>query len=226
MIQTQSQRQVQKVTESNGISGRLITVSDPASAASEAYRTLRAKLLLYEMADQRPRVILVTSSGRAEGKSTVCANLGAALAQVGESTLIMDCNFRAPAMHEIFSLSDAQGLTEVLSGECTLREAHQEPLPGLKVLAAGAVSSDPDTLPDPRSLARLLYDVRQEFDYVLLDSSPLGMVSDSAILAAHADGVLLTMDMRKTGRDELYRAMRGLRDAGANVLGTVMNSAA
>lgn len=225
MPRTRSKGQVQRDMKGSRLSEGLITVSDPSNAASEAYRALRSRLLLHAMGDNQSKVILVTSYGSAEGKSTVCANLSVVLAQAGENTLIVDCDFRAPVIGDIFGLSGAQGLTDVLSGAHVLREVCREPLPGLKVLPAGAVASDPELLPDVRKLEGVLADARKEFDYVLLDSSPLGMVSDSALLAAQADGVLLTLDTNKTRREDLQRAMRGLREAGANVLGTVINNA-
>jgi capsular exopolysaccharide synthesis family protein len=99
------------------------------------------------------------------------------------------------------------------------------PLPDLelKVLTAGALPPNPAELLDSRRFAELLASVRAEFDYVLVDSSPTGMVSDPLILATQGDGVLLTLDARKTRRGDVRRAMRGLTTVGANVLGTVMN---
>jgi capsular exopolysaccharide synthesis family protein len=212
----------QKDTNSS-VSGHLVTVSDPTSAASEAYRTLRTSLL-YAQIDTPPTVVLVTSPGAAEGKTTVCANLGVVLAQAGKDTLIIDCDFRKPAIHKIFGLHNTRGIVNFLAAECALEEVYQEPHPGLKVLTAGALPPNPAELLLSQRFSELLVAVRGSFDYVLLDSSPLKLSSDPAALAARADGVLLTFNAQKTPKRDVRQAMRALATVGANVLGTVMNN--
>jgi capsular exopolysaccharide synthesis family protein len=223
MTHFQTGEEAQKATERD-LSGCLITVLDPTDAASEAYRKLRTNLL-YALVDAPPKVIMVTSPGSAEGKSTICANLGVVLAQAGKNTLIMDCDLRRPMMHEIFGLSSAGGLVEALMGDLTLQEACREPLedPNLKVLTVGAIPPNPAEFLESRRFSAFLATIQAEFDYVLVDSSPTGLVSDPLILAARVDGVLLTLDAHKTRRGDVRRAMRSLTTVGAEVLGTVMN---
>jgi capsular exopolysaccharide synthesis family protein len=224
MTHSLPQKEVQKATDGRNLSGSLVTALDPTDAASEAYRRLRTNLL-YAFVDAPPSVIMVTSPGSAEGKSSVCANLGVVLAQAGKNTLIVDCDLRRPMMREIFGLPGSDGLVNVLVGEQALQDVYQEPLPDveLKVLTAGILPPNPAELLDSRRFSELLATVRAEFDYVLVDSSPAGMVSDPIILATKVDGVLLTLDARKTRRGDVRRAMRGLTTVGADVLGTVMN---
>jgi capsular exopolysaccharide synthesis family protein len=227
MTHAQTGRRVRKNAEDNSLDGRLVTVHDPSSAASEAYRMLRANLL-YAAVDAPPKVLLVTSPGPAEGKSTLCANLGVVLAQSGKRTLVIDCDLRRPVMHQIFGLHNTSvGLVNVVVGERTLQEACQEPLPdlGLKVLTVGALPPNPAEFLASRRFAEVLATARETFDYVVLDSSPMGQVSDPTAIAVQADGVLLTLDASKTRKGSVQRAMRGLNAVGANVLGTVMNNA-
>jgi capsular exopolysaccharide synthesis family protein len=221
----QSEIPAQKETRSEGISGCLVTVLDPASVASEAFRTLRTNLL-YAPADTSPKVIVVTSPGSAEGKSTVCANLGVVLAQAGKNTLIIDCDFRRPAMHKIFGLRNTYGIVDVLLGQHSLQEVYQEALPGvgLKLLATGPLTHTPTELLGSQHLSELFASVRKQFDYVLVDSSPTGLVSDPTILAAQGDAILLTLDAQRTRKREVQKAMRSLTAVGINVLGTVMNN--
>lgn len=96
-------RQAKKEAEANALSGRLITILDPNSAASEAYRTLRTNLL-YSLVDTPPKVIVLTSPNPREGKSTTCANLGIVLAQGEKRTLLVDCDLRKPVVHKVFGL--------------------------------------------------------------------------------------------------------------------------
>lgn len=206
------------------ISEQLVTLLDPAGSASEAYRGLRTNLL-YGQVDKPPKVILVTSPSVKEGKSTACANLGVVLAQGGKDVLVMDCDFRRPAIHTVFGLPNARGAVNALAGECELQEAYQEFLPGLKVLTVGALPPNPAELLMSRRFTELLISVQQGFDYVLLDSPPTKVCSDAAIVAAQSDAVLLTFDAQTTRKGDVRRAVHSLEAVGANVLGTVMNKA-
>jgi capsular exopolysaccharide synthesis family protein len=204
-------------------SGRLVTVLDPTNPASEAYRILCTSLLYTLAGSSLQAAIVVTSPGRAEGKSTVCANLGVVLAQAGNRTLILDCNLREPAIHRIFGLPITPGIAEVIGDNCDLEEACQEPLSGLKVLTAGATIPKPTEVLSSQRFLELVVNARQEFDYVLIDSPPTANLPDPGIIATQGDGVLLVLDAQKTDRKNLHRAARTLNAAGANILGTVMN---
>lgn len=202
----------------------LATISDPTSVAAEAYRTLRTNLL-YALVDNPPKVIVVTSPGPREGKSTTCANLGVVLAQADKSTLILDCDLRKPQVHSLFELRNLRGMTDVLRGEASLLEVCQEPLVGLKAATAGLPPPNPAELVGSSRFAELVGRAREMFDYVLIDAPPVEVVSDPVILATQADGVLLVLDAQNTRKRTLRRSVRSLRTVGAKVLGTVMNKA-
>ena len=205
------------------LSGSLITVADPRGAASEEYRSLRTSLL-YSLVDTPPKVVVVTSAGPSEGKSRTCANLGVVLAQVDKQTLIVDCDMRKPTIHKIFGLRNLRGLVNVLAGEHGLHDVCQEALPGLKAITTGPVPPNPAELLSSRRFTELLNQAREEFDYVLLDVPPVAAVSDPAIAATQADGVLLVIDSQSTRKGSVRQAMHSLEGVGANVLGTVMNN--
>lgn len=218
-----ARRRQRKEDEARDLSGRLITVLDPTSVAAEAYRSLRTNLL-YALVDNPPRVIVLTSPGPREGKSTTCANLGVVLTQADKRTLIIDCDFRKPVLHKVFGLRNIYGVVDVLVGQHTLEEVWHEPLSGLKVLTVGPVPPNPAELLGSRRFAQFLASVRRDFDYVLIDAPPVGLVSDPAILATQGDGVLLVLDAQNTRKGALRESMRSLEAVGANVLGTVMNN--
>ena len=201
----------------------LITISDPLGAAAEAYRTLRANLF-YALVDDPPRTIVLTSPGPGEGKSTTCANLGVVMAQAGKSVLVLDCDLRRPSMHRVFGLRNFDGLVDVLVGRREPQEIWQEPLQDLKVLTVGDIPPNPAELLGSRRFADFLARTRNEFDYVLLDAPPVGLVSDPVILATEADGVLLVVDAQNSRKASLRHSIRSLQGVGAKVLGTVMNS--
>jgi capsular exopolysaccharide synthesis family protein len=205
-----------------GLHGGLVTLRDPDGAASEAYRIVRTNLV-YAPAKLPPNVIVVTSANPGEGKTTATANLGVALAQAGKETLIVDGDLRRPSLHELFRTRNPEGLSSVLTGEREPREVWQQPIPGLKLLTAGRLASGPTELLGSRGLAEFLRQARTEFQYVLVDTPHVGQRSDSVLLAANADGVLLVLDPRRTPKRSLRRALHDLGGVGAEVLGLVVN---
>ena len=205
-------------------SERLVTLLDPAGPASEAYRSLRTNLL-YAAMDAPPTVILITSPGSADGKSTTCANIAMVLAQAGKETLVIDGDLREPSLHKFFGVQNVNGLVNVLSGEYGLSEVCAEPFPGLKMIPTGPIPPYQAELLSSDRFAELLDQARRLFDYVLIDSPPTALVSDPMIIAAQADAVLLVLNSEETGKGSLRMAMRDLEAVGANVLGTVMNKA-
>ncbi len=214
---------VQKVTKTDDdLTKYLTTFLQPDSSGSEAYRSLRTNLL-YSFADNPPKSILLTSPGPGEGKSVTCANLGVVLAQADKRTLIVDCDFRRPTIHKLFGLKNTLGIADVLIGERKLQEGWMEPTPRLKVLSVGYIPPNPAELLNSRHFSEFLASVRDEFDYVLLDSAPLAVVSDAAIVAVRADGVLFVVDAQKTRKRAVQRSIRSLEAVGANVLGAIMN---
>jgi capsular exopolysaccharide synthesis family protein len=201
----------------------LVSVSDPMSAGAEAYRSLSTNLL-YAGGDGAPEVVLLTGPGTGEGKSTTCANLAVVIVQAGRSVLLVDCDLRKPALHSMFGLRNVFGLVDVLSGERNLQDVYQEPMTGLKMVTAGPAQPIPAEVLSSGRFSAFLQEVRQEFDYILLDAPPVESTSDPAFLATQVDGILLVFDAQGTRKGALRRSIRSLETVGANLLGTVMNN--
>ena len=204
----------------------MVTILEPTSAASEAYRTLGTNLLCPSVVDNPFKVIVLTSPGTDEGKSRICANLGAVLAQAGKSTLVVDCDLRKPTLHKFFGLSNASGMGDVLTGKRKVQEVWiEEPLSGLKIVPAGPMPLEgPVASLSPGRLSKFFDDVRKEFDYVLVDASSVGFALEVINLAAQGDGVLLVLDGQKTSsKSSVRQATSTLEAFGANVLGAVMS---
>lgn len=216
-------RRERKEAKSGDLSERLVTVLDPNGHASEAFRTLRTSLM-YARVDTPPKTIVVTSHGPREGKSTTCANLGVVLAQASKNTLLLDCDFRNPVIHKIFNLRNLRGIVDILIGERSLQEVAHEPLAGLKVVTVGLLPPNPSEIASSRRFAEFLGQVRRDFDYVIIDAPPVGLVADPLVLASQGDGVLLVLDAQNTRKGSVRQAMRSLESVGARVLGTVMNN--
>ncbi len=209
--------------EHGGLSETLVTVVDPTSYVSESYRMMRTNLL-YASVDDPPKVVVLTSASPGEGKSTTVANLGVALSESGKNTLIVDCDLRKPMLHNYFEARNMTGLVDVLTVEREPKDVWHEPMLKLKLITAGPPPLNPAELLGSHRFADFLKQVRQQFDYVLLDTPPVTVVTDSAIVGALGDGVLLVLDAQGTRKNALRRAIRDLESVGARVLGTVLNN--
>ncbi len=126
--------------------------------------------------------------------------------------------------HRAFGTRNILGIVDVLAGEYKLQEVWHEPVPGLKVVNVGPIPPNPAELLGSKRLSDLLANVRKEFDYILIDAPPVGLVSDPAILATQGDGVLLVLDAQHTRKGALRQSVRSLEAVGVIVLGTVMTT--
>ncbi len=195
------------------------------SGIAEAFRKLRTNLQFLAI-DNPPRVIVVTSSMQSEGKSTTAINLALALAEADHKVVLVDGDMRRPGLSKYLDLVGAVGFSTVLSGKVSLDEALQQTrFPGLTVLTSGAIPPNPSELLGSQVAKKLLSELRAEFDYVIVDSTPLLAVADAAILAAGADGVLMVVRFGQTKRDQVNHAVANLENVGAPLLGTVFTIA-
>lgn len=220
---TRLQKKSRPTDEPGDLSDSLVAVADPMSPAAEAYRMMRTNLF-YASVDEPPKVVVLTSAGPSEGKSTTVANLGVSLAEAGKNTLVLDCDLRRPTLHSYFGARNMRGLVDLLTAGRQPQDIWHEPMPRLKLITAGPPPLNPAELLGSRRFAGLLKQVRQEFDYVLVDTPPATLVADSAIVGAIADGVLLVLDAQGTRKSPLKQAVRELEGVGAKVMGTVLNN--
>lgn len=195
----------------------------PGSAEAESYRTVRTALLAG--LDPHQKIIQVSSSEPGDGKSTFLSNLAIALAQSGKRVLLLDADLRRPTIHRLFHARREIGTTEVLAGEIQLANAIQtSPISNLWLLTAGQAPPNPaETLSGSR-LDRLLASARGEFDFILVDTPPLLVVSDPCIVAPRTDGLLLIVRPNKNSRVALRQANQLIRQHGMNLFGVVVNA--
>ncbi len=201
------------------------TLHQDKSQCSEAYRGVRTKLY-FSAASQDLRVIQITSPLPGDGKSTVTANLAVAIAKSGKRVLVLDADFRRPSMIDLLG-KPAQcehGLASIIAGNADPVDANlATDVPNLFFLPALERPLNPSELLSTPQFKHLLDVVRERFDFVLIDTPPLLAVTDPCAVAARADGVLLTLRIRKGVQDVSSRALDMLRSIDANVLGTVVN---
>ena len=200
----------------------LIAISQPRSAYTEQFRSLRTKI--FEVAERKEmRAIVVTSAGVAEGKTLTALNLAWLLAQTdGVRALIIDSDLRRPCATDYLGIDATAGLSEVLGGQLRLEDAIVRLDPaGLHLLPGGRPRDDVAELLSGPSYARILTEVRRMFDYIIIDAPPLGIFTDANVLMSRADGGLLVVRAGKTrysAVDKLLEQMPKDR-----LLGVVLN---
>jgi capsular exopolysaccharide synthesis family protein len=196
----------------------------PGARESEAFRGIRTALLL-GTSRELAATILVTSPGALEGKTTLVSNLGIVMAQAGQKTLIVDADLRKPMQHQGFAKNGHdQGLTDVLGGRVTREEAiRSTKVDGLDVLASGRHVTNPSELLNSKSFATLLEQLKGSYDRILVDSPPVGLVTDAQILAAHIDLTLVVLRAGRTTRLVTQQTRDALLSVGARLAGAVVN---
>ncbi len=202
----------------------LITLREPASAAAEAYRTLRTNILFSSL-DKPIHTLLLTSAEQTPEKSLTAANLAVTMAQAEQRVLLVDCDLRQPTLHTIFGLSNEQGLTSaILDQEAPLAIQPTE-VPGLSLLPSGPLPPRPADLLGSRRMEGLLNRLRQTADIVIFDTPPVQPFTDALVLATRVDGVLLVIQAGRSRRDRVREARQKLEKVKANLLGVVLSGA-
>ena len=202
----------------------LLVHTHPKSVAAEAARAIRTNLM-FMSPDNPYRCLLVTSAGPSEGKTTVAASIAIAIAQTGQSVCLVDCDLRKPRVHAVFGERNDQGVTTALLEPEQLGSLISEtPIPNLRILRAGPTPPNPADLMHSDAFGRVLQELRARFDRVVIDSPPIGLVTDGVILSTRVDATVLVVRALATRRDAAKRAMRSLRDVGANCAGFVLNA--
>ncbi len=194
-----------------------------STAAVEAFRSLRTSILL--SANPVPKILLITGAVPGEGKTTVTVNLGATLASLGNSVVIVDCDMRRPDCHRATGVMNNPGIVQCLTGHTELSDAVLKVpgVPNLSIIPCGPIPPNPAELLSSSVARELLRKLREQFDYVLLDSPPLVTFADSRILSTLAEGVVLVVRAYSTPYDVVRRSSWLLRSAGARILGVALN---
>ena len=211
---------------SEGINSELVGAYEPFHPRAEEMRALRTQLLIrWSNAQVRHRMLAVVSPGSGEGRSYVAANLAVAFAQLGERTLLIDADLRAPRQHRIFNVADRTGLSAVLSGRADRGAVVPVPQFGtLSLLPAGACPPNPQELLLRPALAALLGELRNEFDVILFDTPPASLYADAQSLAFRAGSAIVLARKDHTSIDDTASTIRALTDTGTRVVGTVFNA--
>ncbi len=202
----------------------VVYFTQPESTAAEGYRNLRTNLQFINL-DGSTRLIMVTSSGPEEGKTSVSANLGAALSEMGNSVLVVEADLRRPVLDKFLVEKRDKGLTSVIMGAAELGECIIDTGNGnFHVLTSGPKPPNPAELVSSQAMQKLLQRLREEYDYVIVDAPPVLAVSDAIAMASMMDGVLVVASHGIANRDGARRTMELLSKVETRVLGVVINN--
>ncbi|HEX3325610.1 MAG TPA: polysaccharide biosynthesis tyrosine autokinase [Actinomycetota bacterium] len=216
---------VPKVRGSQGrVAPILLSSSMPQSVAADAYRTLRAGVL-FAASRTGAKVILVTSAFEGEGKTTTAANLAVALAQAGKRVILLSADLRKPRLHEFFGGSSPIGLATVLAGQTSIdRALVPSSIDELQILFSGGVRENAAELIGSEAMGRVLDNLRERSDFVIVDAAPILLVADTASLLPHTDGVLLVVDPAVSTRAAADDVREQLDQLQARRIGIVINN--
>jgi len=201
----------------------LLPHSDTRSAIAEAYRAFRTSLLLASASS--PKVIVISSTFAREGKTTTSVNLATVLAQMGKPVLLIDADLRRPRLQKVFRGKMNLGLVNYLAANIPLDDVIQETqVPNLSLILSGPTPPNPSELLGSDRMKHLIHEIRAKYAFVIFDSPPVMAVTDSIVLAANADGVVLCVHGGQTPRDIVQRAAERLRQSNIPVLGAILNN--
>jgi capsular exopolysaccharide synthesis family protein len=201
---------------------RVIVLREPEAFNSEIYRMIQVNLRLLNL-ESKPQVVLVTSSVPEEGKSTISANLAAAIAQGKRRVLLIDGDLRNPSQTKLWTTGERAGLSEVLTGKTSLEQAIYSPIDKLDILCTGQKIINPLSLIDSSEMAALLDRLKQEYEAIIIDAPPLLVTADVLTLGKMADGILLISRLGVVDREVAQATKETLTISGQKVLGLIVN---
>ena len=202
----------------------IISYNDPKSVISEQYRSIRTNIE-YSNVDQNTKTILVTSSDKNEGKTTTVSNLAVSFANLNKKVLLIDCDLRNASIHKMFRLNNIYGLTDILAKDRAVDKCIQKTeLENLYVLTAGSTPPNPAEILSSEKMKNLIEDLKNIYDYIFIDTPPIGLVTDAGVLSSFIDGVVLVVKSESVEKKYLEETKKKLDAVDARILGAILNS--
>ena len=193
--------------------------SDSKFAIVEGYKIARTNLV-FSLSAAESKYVVVTSWSKGEGKSTATANLAISFSKMGKKVLLMDCDLRRPNLHNLLKLQNTSGLSEVIGKFKSIDEViHREVLPCLDVITAGSIPPNPSELLGSASFEAFLKEMDQHYDYIIIDTPPVGIVTDTLLLKDYISGYVVVVRERVTTHGDIEKTMQNIHLADSKVLG-------
>ena len=203
--------------------GKFLIKDNPSSPTAEAYRKITTNIE-FSNVDNEIKTIMVTSAKQDEGKTTTICNLAAIMTELKKNILLIDLDLRKPAVHKHFNLSNKTGLTDLLMNKDDYKSYLQNISTGLNVITTGMVPANPAEIINSRTLKELIKEVAAEYDYILLDTPPVMLVSDPITISTYTNAVILAIEFGKTEKDLAKKTVDSLKQVNANIIGAVFNN--
>ena len=196
------------------------------SIYEEAIRSVRTNIQFSNI-DKENRIIAITSSKPSEGKSTVIYNLAKSFAENGERVAMLDFDLRAPKLNLVAGVESNVGLTNVITGKVPIERAliRDRDEENLYILLSGPVPPNPAEILASNQVRNLIEDLSDMFDYVFIDTPPVGLFTDSSIVSTYCDGIVFAIKSNDTKREEVAKALDNLKKVNAKILGAVLTFA-
>lgn len=207
------------------MNNELVISKNPKGGVAETIRTLRTNLQ-FTFVDNEVKVILITSSIPAEGKSFISANLAASFALSNMKVLLIDCDLRKGRQEKIFNIEEEKGLSNLLLDDIKNHKKyiHKTEIENLYVLNRGIVPPNPSEILGSEKNKKLLEKLKTEYDLIILDCPPVNAVADALVLAPFTDEVVIVSSINKTPTDLLLNTKKLLENSGAKIAGVVVNN--
>ena len=200
-----------------------ITELDQKSPIAEAYRTIRTNISFSDV-DNEIQTILFTSTKQNEGKSTVISNVAYSFSKLENCrVLLMDLDLRNPTVHKMFGVSNTYGLMDNLKNDRPIEKCIHKIEENIHVLPTGSMPPNPTEILSSKKMASFLREIKGKYDYIFIDASPVGVVSDATIISKNVDGVMYVVGANETDLSHAQVAIENLRKAEANIIGSVLN---
>jgi capsular exopolysaccharide synthesis family protein len=210
--------------EGSEIATGLVTLLDSISPSAEAYRRLQSNIL-YSRPDNPYKVILTTSSNKSEGKTTLSANLAVTFAETGKKVLLIDCDFRRPRIHKIFGFEQTNGIVDCLfTNEDPFVFIKPSLVENLYVFTIGMIPPNPSEIIRSEKFKKLINKLRNDFDFIILDTPPYGIITDAAPLINLADGIVAVAKFNQTKSIEFDFTLENLRKIKAPIIGLALTA--
>jgi capsular exopolysaccharide synthesis family protein len=217
--------QIEGVSANGSSEFEFIVARKPDSIPAESFRALRTRVQFSRVDAEQLKTILVTSSAPSEGKTMICTNLAGSFALSNKKTLIIDCDLRKPRIHSFFKANRYPGIVDYLFGQVSFDEiVRTSEINGLFYMTAGTIPPNPSEILESQKMKDFLKDIREKYDYILLDSPPVIAVTDSEILARYADATALVVSANTTETELMLRALEIIKQDNINFIGTILNN--
>ena len=194
----------------------------PKSIQAEAYRSLRTNIQ-YSSFDKEYKTLVVTSANMGEGKTTVSSNLALVLSQGEKKILLIDCDMRKPSIHKRFRVTNTHGITDLLLGKKSIDSVINKFNNNLHIITSGKIPPNPAEMLDSKVMTKFLDAMKNEYDYIVIDTPPIQAAADAQILSTKTDGILVVVRAGESKKDIVIDSISKLKKVNANIIGTVLN---